>query len=183
MTEPGQASLEMLQQRMAARFVSGGPGVAISGAVWIVAGLVTLKYGIVSGFAILFVGGMLIHPLSLLALRVIGSASRSHIANPLERLALEGTAILFAGLLLAWLLLPQEPLFVFPIVALSIGVRYFQFRTLYNEPLYWMLGGAIAAIGTGGVLHYLPETAVLIAVGVVELGFAAAIIWRWRLTQ
>ncbi len=135
------------QHDMARAHVRGAPGVLVSGLVWLVAGAVWDKYGVSTGLVALFVGGVLIFPLSLLVARLLFRAPRGLAGNPLERLALESTFMLFAGMFLAYCFLRVAPALAFPAMAVSIGVRYFVFRTVYGNPVYWVLGGILAALG------------------------------------
>lgn len=174
-------SLAASQRRLSADYTGGAPGVLVSGAVWLVAGLVAQRAGIATGFAALFFGGMLIQPLSVLVARGVFKAPKPSSPNPLERTAIESTVGLFAGLFIAWLLLKSAPWLVFPTVAVAIGARYFVFRTLYGDALYWALGAtllAIAAIGALGLA--LTGATVPIVVGAAEVVFGAAIVIRQR---
>lgn len=113
--------LKTAQNDMANAYVNGAPGVAVSGLAWIVAGLVWMRAGIQTGFTALFIGGMLIVPLSLVAARLLFRAPKPAKDNPLERLALESTFTLFAGIVIAYGLLQVAPAAAFPIMAIIIA--------------------------------------------------------------
>ncbi|MBX9614377.1 MAG: hypothetical protein K2X25_02160 [Caulobacteraceae bacterium] len=161
------------QRDMSGAHVRGAPGVLVSGLVWLIAGWLWTNQGVVNGFYGLFVGGILIFPLSLLVSRVIFRAPAGIKGNPLERLALESTFILFAGILLAWCFLRVAPELAFPAMAVAIGVRYLVFRTIYGSVVYWLLGGVIAALGAwvAMVPTELPLNFALI-VGAIEVCFS-----------
>lgn len=135
------------QQDMARAHVRGAPGVLVSGLVWLVAGGLWARYGVATGFAALFVGGILIFPSSLLISRLVFKAPKASPGNPLEGLALESTFMLFAGIFLAYCFLRVAPELAFPAMAIAIGARYFVFRTVYGNPAYWVLGGSLATLG------------------------------------
>ncbi|WP_157072382.1 DUF7010 family protein [Brevundimonas bacteroides] len=158
------------QRDMARVHVRGAPGVLVSGLVWLIAGWLWLNQGVANGFYALFVGGMLIFPLSLLLSRAVFRAPARTKGNPLERLALESTFILFAGILLAWSFLRVSPELSFPAMAVAIGVRYFVFRTIYGSVVYWFLGGVIALLGAAMALTTLelPVNLALV-VGAIEV--------------
>lgn len=164
------------QQEMVSAHVRGAPGVLVSGLIWLVSGWVWQGYGVANGFYALFFGGILIFPISLVISRALFRAPKASPGNPLERLALESTFILFAGMLLAYCFLRVAPELTFPAMAVAIGVRYFIFRTIYGNPVFWVLGAAIA--GLGGVVAWshltLPVNLALI-VGAIEVGFALVI--------
>ncbi len=164
------------QQEMVTAHVRGAPGVFVSGLVWLIAGWLWASYGVVSGFYGLCVGGMLIFPGSLLISRVLLRAPKASPGNPLERLGLESTFILFAGILLAYCFLRVAPDLAFPAMAVAIGVRYFVFRTIYGNPVYWILGGCIAtAGGLVALAHLTLPVNLALVVGAIEVSFSAAI--------
>ncbi len=135
--------VDAAQRDIAATHAGGAPGVFVSGVAWFTAGLVGLRHGPQAAFAVLFLGGMLIVPGSLLIERVLFNAGRSASGNPLERLGLESTAVLFAGILIAFALLRAAPDLAFPALAVAVGARYFAFRTIYGDVAYWVLGAAL----------------------------------------
>ncbi|WP_174296664.1 DUF7010 family protein [Sphingomonas bacterium] len=87
---------------------------------WLTSGLVGLRHGRQAAFAILSLGGMLIVPVSLLIRRGLLDAGRPAFGNPLERLGLESTAVLFAGILIAFALLRGAPDLAFPALAVAV---------------------------------------------------------------
>jgi hypothetical protein len=64
------------QRDIATAYVGGAPAVCVSGVVWLIAGLIELVHGAEVAFAVLFVGGMLIVPTSLLIGRVLFGAGK-----------------------------------------------------------------------------------------------------------
>jgi hypothetical protein len=169
------------QSDMSRAHVHGAPGVFVSGAVWLVAGALWDRHGVTAGFSALFIGGILIFPASMLISRVVFRAPAAIRGNPLERLALESTFVLFAGILLAWCFLRVAPELAFPAMAVSIGVRYLIFRSIYGHVLYWVLGAALTAVGALAALALvaLPVNLALI-VGGIEIGLSAAILMLGR---
>lgn len=165
------------QHEMATAHVRGAPGVFVSGMVWLVAGWFWARHGVADGFYALFLGGILIFPGSLLLSRLVFRAPKASAGNPLERLALESTAFLFAGLLLAFWFVRVAPELVFPAMAVTIGVRYLVFRTIYGNPVYWVLGGTLAVIGAGLAMApvTLPVNLALI-VGAIEVVLSLVIL-------
>jgi FtsH-binding integral membrane protein len=169
------------QRDLAAASIGGAPGVLVSGLVWLAAGLVWQDWNVALAFGALFAGGMLIVPASLAIARLVFRAPQVSPGNPLGRLGLESTFVLFGGILLAYIMLHTAPKLVFPAMAITIGVRYFAFRTLYDEPTYWLLGASLAAIGAVSAMGLvtLPINLAL-AVGMIEIGFAALLFARWK---
>jgi hypothetical protein len=136
-------------------FVGGGPGVIGSGLVWCAAAIAEMKAGVGVGFAVLFLGGMLIFPLSLMTARAVFRRARPQSGNGLIPIALESTAAMIAGLLAAYLFLAHAPSLVFPVSALAVGTHYFAFRTLYGDAIFLLLGGGIAALGLNAIFDWI----------------------------
>jgi hypothetical protein len=164
------------QQDMSRAYVRGAPGVFVSGVVWLIAGALWQTRDLATGFAALFVGGILIFPVSTLLCRLAFRAPKASLGNPLERLALESTFMLFAGIFLAWCFLQAAPELTFPAMAVAIGVRYFVFRTVYGSAIYWVLGGCLAAAGVVAALDViaLPVNVALL-VGAIEIVLSVAV--------
>lgn len=173
--------IAVAQRDLSSAYIGGAPAVFVSGVVWLIAGLVELKYGAEIAFGALFIGGMLILPVALLIGHFLFGAPRGPAGNPLQRLGFESTVVLFAGIFIGYALLRVAPALAFPALAVVIGARYFSFRTIYDEPVYWVLGGVLAAIGTLAIASstWLP-IGFLLLVGLVECAFAALLLVRWK---
>ena len=182
MTEPAP-SLAAAQRDLSQAYAGGAPGVLVSGLVWLVAGTVWQLHGTAAAFAALFIGGMAIHPLGSLIGRMAFGASRSTIGKPLETLAIEATIPLFAGVMIAWVLLIRAPDIAIPVFAIVVGARYFLFRTLYGEMAYWALGGAILLAGALALFGIGLPVNLGFIVGAIELAAAAWILQRWRVRR
>lgn len=136
-------------------FVDGGPGQLVSGLVWFVSAIAASKGGIRVGFAVLFFGGMLIFPLTLVTTRAVFHRARTQDANALIPIALESTAAMIAGLFGAYLLVGRSPDLVFPLSTLVVGTHYFSFRTLYGDATFLILGAVISVLGLNAIFHWL----------------------------
>lgn len=168
------------QDELRAAGQGGAPGVFVSGLAWLAADAAWYVAGPLYAFAALFVGGMLIFPSSFAIARAF-RAPKPTKGNPLNALGFEVTVPLFAGLLIAFALLPFSETFGFAALAVVVGARYFAFATLYRERLYWLLGALLFAIGTGFAIKdgALPFH-ITLAVGATELVFAAWLFTRWN---
>ncbi|HEV2597551.1 DUF7010 family protein [Sphingopyxis sp.] len=172
--------LSAAQQDLARAYAGGAPGVLVSGLVWLIAGAVWQLHGTMAAFAALFFGGMAIHPLGVLVERIAFHAPKATIGKPLEALAIEATFPLFAGVLIAWVLLVRAPDLAIPVFAAIVGTRYFLFRTMYGEIAYWALGGAFLLIAAPTLFGVAWPVNIGFLIGVAELIFAALILQRWR---
>jgi hypothetical protein len=163
------------QQDLRRAYVGGGPGVIISGLVWLVATWTLHNRGVSVGFAALFFGGMLIFPLTKLVCRALFRRENESSSNPFGLTVLECTIAMIGGLFAAWLFLSSNPALVFPLAAVAVGTHYFIFKTAYGNHLFWLLGAVVTAIGIGDI--YLPQMRgwTALSVSVTELIFGLAL--------
>ena len=160
-------------------YVGGGPGVLVSSLVWFAAGIVERVQGIPTAFAALFLGGMLIFPVSAIAARLVFRREKEAPGNPLGRTALESTIAMIGGLFAAWLFLPFRPDYVFPLAAIAVGTHYAVFKTVYGDRLFWLLGALITAIGFIAIYEVVPiPGGPIFAVALIELAFAILLTMR-----
>lgn len=171
-------TIDEAQQELRKAYLGGAPGVLISGLAWLAAGLTQLYVGFQPSIAVLFVGGMLIFPLSI-ALSRLARAPAPTKHNPLMSLGFESTIVLFAGLFAGFSMLFVAPALAFAMVAIVTGARYFIFSTLYGQRLYWLLGAVLMGLGAANAMMSgnLP-IALPIAFGVAELCFAPVLYLR-----
>lgn len=169
------------QRDLRRAYVGGGPGVFVSGLVWIAAALVEAGKGVGPAFAMLFFGGMAIFPVSAMASRLLFRREKEASVNPLGAIALESTIAMIGGLFAAWLFLRFQPDYVFPLAAIAVGTHYAVFRTIYGDLLFWVLGGLITAVGLVAIFDVVPiPGGPILAVGVIELLFAVLLTMRAR---
>ena len=138
---------EDAQQNMNLAYFGGGTGVLVSGLVWCIAGFVALLHSNQSSMLTLFFGGMFIHPLAMLLSKALKRSGNHDPKNPLGKLALESTIILFVGLFLAFYVAKLQAEWFYPIMLMIIGVRYLVFNTLYGMKVYWILGASLMFSG------------------------------------
>lgn len=178
MTEP---TLKAAQADLGRAFIGGATGVFVSGLVWLIAGGVWIMHGGNAAFWALFFGGMAIFPLGLLLAKAVFKAPPVGVGKPLERLGLESTFVLLAGVAVAWALLPFGAERAIAVLAIIVGARYFSFRTLYDELAYWMLSAAFVALGAGALFGFGTKgPAMALAIGAVEVVAAVLIYRRWK---
>jgi len=155
-------------------YLDAGPGTIISGLAWAVAAGAEARSGIGTGFVVLFFGGMLIYPLSLLISRVLLRRAAESPDNPFGRLILESTIAMLAAFLPAWLFLETAPALVMPLAALAVGVHYFAFRTAYGLSIFWLLGAVLTAMSLAAIYRVFPlPGAFVLAVAIVEILFGS----------
>jgi len=167
------------QQDFRRAYVDWGPGVLVSGLVWLAAASTAQSQGIGRGFAVLFVGGMIIHPVSTVLCRTLFGRAKEATGNPLAGAALESTIAMIGGLVAAWLLIPLRSEYVFPVAAIAAGTRYAVLKTIYGDRLFWLLAGLMSGVGllvifVGAPLPLSPA----FAVGGIEVMFAGRFLAR-----
>ena len=163
------------QLSMRRNYLSGGPGVVVSGVVWLIGAASVWRAGFETGMWTFFAGGALIHPVSV----VICTLLRGKTPPPdpkLVQLALLALPILFAGVVGAFVMSHRSPDFLFPIMACAIGVRYLTFQHIYGLKTFLLLGALLIAVGAGANSISPPLLAVPVAVGVIECMCG---LWLW----
>ncbi|MDE1468309.1 DUF7010 family protein [Aurantiacibacter sp. D1-12] len=165
-------SVEAAQADQRRAFGNGGPGTAISGLVWLVAGIVYARSDLANGFAALFFGGFLIFPLTLLVTRGILKLPAEDKANPLIKIVPECTIQMVAMLGAAWLLIPVLPEAVMPVAVLAVATHYFPFQSAYGLRSYWLLGAITTALGCTALFMQVPQgPALMWAMAAIEIAF------------
>jgi hypothetical protein len=174
----GDMVISDAQDDLRRAYVGGGPGVMISGLVWLAATLTLHAHGIADAFAVLFFGGMLIFPGAKLVSRTVFRRENESSNNPFGMTGLESTIAMMGGLFAAWLFLSSTPELVFPLAAIAVGTHYFVFKTAYGDRLFWLLGGIVTAIGFGDIFitHMRGLTALLVTIS--ELAFGLTLTFR-----
>lgn len=141
------AGLTAAQRDMRNAYMEGAPGALVSGLVWAVAGCIAAWSSPSGAVWALFIGGVFIHPVSVLLVRALGRSGRHAHNNPLGALAMATTVWMIMMLPLAYgVSLLRIELF-FPAMLFVIAGRYLCFQTLYGTRLYWIFGAALALAG------------------------------------
>ena len=174
-----QLSLDQdLQSAMRRTHLDGAPGVAASGAVWLVSAVVCFGLGVPKAVWALLIGGALISPLSNVLKKLLGAPSEAKPNNALNHLALATTIWLIACCFMAFGLYLHDETWFFPARMLTIGSRYLVFSILFGLTIYWVLGGLL--IGAGALAFYLSSPALYSALvgATVEIAFAVILFSR-----
>ncbi|SFP99236.1 DUF7010 family protein [Sphingomonas rubra] len=166
------------QQDFRRAYVGGSPGVLVSGLVWLAAAITSQGHGVGRGFAVLFIGGMIIHPLSTVLCRKVFGRAKEVAGNPLAGAALESTISMIGGLVAAWLLIPLRAEYVFAVAAIAAGTRYAMFKTIYGDRLFWLLAGLMSGVGVLVIFGAVPSLSPAFAVGGLEVIFAGIFLAR-----
>lgn len=140
------------QTDMRQGYANGSIGIIVSGLIWLISAIITYQYSAKQAVWVLLIGGMFIHPASMLLSKVIGLSGTHTKRNPLGNLALEGTIFMIMCLPLAFGLSLQYVEWFFQGMLLIIGGRYLTFASIYGIRIYWILGAVLG--GAAYLLFY-----------------------------
>lgn len=159
------------QLNMRQGYAGGSIGVLVSGTVWLVTAAASLYLQPLQTLWILLMGGVLIHPLSLVLYRLMGLKTESAKGNPFTKLAMEGTLFMIFCMPLAYGLSLQSAEWFFLGMMVIIGGRYLTFNTLYGNQMYWWLGFALGASAYLLFQFTAAIVVILVTAGVIEMCF------------
>ncbi|WP_242928631.1 DUF7010 family protein [Pontibacter vulgaris] len=174
--------LQNAQRNMRDAYQNGYPGVVVSGMVWLVSALVAIYVSPNKAVFTLLIGGVFIHPVSMLLNKVLGAVGAHAPGNPLGKLAMEGTAFMIMCLPLAYGLSFQKVEWFFQGMLLIIGGRYLHFATLYGSKLYWAIGiGLGLAAYVLFTMNALSHKTLMVGAAIeILFGLIMLAILRWR---
>jgi hypothetical protein len=155
----------------------------VSACAWLVAAFVSIQQSPQRGVIALFVGGVLIHPVSKVVTKLLGRSARHAPGNPMAKLAMQTTVWLIACLPLAYVVSEYRINWFFPAMLLVIAGRYMVFSSIFGSSTFWACGSAL--IATAYVLYATaaaPQTGAL-AGAALEALFSATLFARSRLPR
>ncbi len=173
---PELTTLAAAQRDMRLAYLGGVPGVLVSGLVWAVACCVATWVSPERAIWALFIGGVFIHPLSVVLVRLLGRTGRHARDNPLGALAMATTVWMIMMLPLAYAVSLLRLDLFFPAMLLVIGGRYLCFQTLYGNRLYWIIGAVLALAACGLFKLNAPAALGAFAGALIEIVFAGALL-------
>lgn len=166
--------IQQAQSDMRRGYMSGATGILASSIAWAAATACVFLVSPQQAVWVLFIGGAMIYPASLLISKVLGAPGTHTRGNPLAGLAGATTFWMILSLPLAYAASLLQIEWFFPAMLLIIGGRYLTFGTLYGMRLYWLLGFALAGAGMAlGVLNAPPLVSAA-AGSAIEFVFAIA---------
>jgi hypothetical protein len=175
-----ERTIQQAQADMRQGYLSGAPGVLVSGLVWLSAGLVAALHAPRTAVLVLLLGGAAIFPLALALTKVLGASGKHASGNPLGGLAAEGTFWMLAGCAIAYGMHVVRIEWFFPTMLLVIGGRYLTFHTLYGLRVYWACGAVLCVAGVALALARAPAATSALAGAVIEIIFAMIIFIQAR---
>ena len=179
-TENSAATIAGTQREMRLAYYGGASGMLTSATVWLVAGIVSLAGPPERAFWALFIGGMLIHPVSGLLNKALGRAGKHSAGNPFGPLALATTFWMILMMPLAYGVSRLHVEWFFPAMLFIIGGRYLTFFTLFGARIYWICGGALALAGLALGRASASPTLGAFSGAAIEAGFAVVLFVTMR---
>lgn len=168
------------QRDMRQAYYGGAPGILTSAMVWLAAAIVAVTVSPHKAVWALFIGGMLIHPVSVMWNKLIGRSGSHTAGNPLGSLAISGTVWMILMMPLAFAVSQLKIEWFFPAMLLIIGGRYLTFATMYGTRTYWFFGSTLVEAGVVlGLLHASPAAGAFTGAA-VEAAFGLAIFFATR---
>lgn len=172
---PMGTDLAQAQADMRHAYYGGAAGMLASSLAWACAAIAAVQASPRQAVWVLFVGGMLIHPVGVLVSKALGRPGQHARDNPLGALAWASTLWLIFSLPLAYAVSLLRMEWFFPAMLLVIGGRYLVFSSLFGMPVYWACGLSLAGAGyLLGSTGAAPATSA-VAGAAIEVAFAAAI--------
>lgn len=155
-------------------YVGGFFGQLVSGVVWLAAAAVGTWASLDAAAAALWLGGMLIFPLTSLCLRLSRRPASLPPGHPMIGLATQIAFTVPAGLLLAVLVGQYRPEWFFPAGMVIVGAHYLPFVFLYGERLFAVLAALLVSLGVAIIFWApgAPDTTGGWVTGAVLVGFA-----------
>lgn len=180
MPESNPTRFNDAQNEMRSAYNSGAIGMLTSAMAWYIAAAVAARLSEQKAVWALFIGGMLIHPVSVLFVKILGRTGKHSPNNPLGALAIASTFWLIFSLPLAYVVSLYRIDLFFPAMLLIIGGRYLTFASLFGLKIYWLCGLALAiAAYVLASQHAQPIYGALVG-AMIETLFGVLIFWQAR---
>lgn len=165
-------NIEEAQRDMRLAYTAGSTGAFASGLIWISSGIVALLSTQIAAMSTLFFGGMLIYPLGLLFDKAMHRSGKHQSNNPLAKWAALSTFMIFIGLFIAYYSYQIEASYFFPIMMITIGLRYSTFQYFYGMKIYWTFAATLVASGVLSLILIHQFYVAALLGGIIEIGFS-----------
>ena len=168
------------QTDMRTGYTNGSVGIIVSGVVWLISAIICYQFSAKQAVWSLLIGGMFIHPLSMLVSKVLGLKDAHTKGNPLANLAMEGTVFMLMCMPIALGLSLQHTEWFFQGMLLIIGGRYLTFASIYGMKLYWLLGGLLGVSAYLLFFLQIPSFGSLLTGSSIEILFGIYMFFSFR---
>lgn len=141
------STVQAAQRDMRHAYFGGAPGMMTSALVWAVAAVVCARLSPERAIWALFIGGMFIHPVAIVLVRMLGRPGNHTKGNPFGALAMATTIWMILSFAIAYAASMVRIEWFFPAMLAVIGGRYLTFATIFGARIYWVCGAALAVAG------------------------------------
>lgn len=177
------SSIQSAQIEMSRYYKGGSIRVIVSGIVWLLAAIISIKYNTKLAVWSLLIGGMFIHPVSLMICRVVEKKAVKPVNNVCNQLAIQSTFFMIVCIPLAYGLSFQRIEWFFLAMMLIIGGRYFIFVTIYGNQLYWLLGIALVIMAYLLFKIKADSSIILVISGLIEIFVGLLLFYQFKKTN
>ncbi|MHA7239604.1 DUF7010 family protein [Arthrobacter sp. TMS1-12-1] len=125
----------------------GSVGQLVTALVWAAAVIVASQGSLMSAAWALFLGGILIFPLTTLGLRILGGPSSLPKGHPMSALAFQLAMQIPLGVLVILALTAPQPGRFFPAAMVLVGAHYLPFVFLYGMSSFLLLALPLIVVG------------------------------------
>lgn len=165
--------IETAQREMRAIYLGGAVGQMISGVIWLISAALGTFVSVQAGLISLFLGGMVIFPLTQLVLKISGRPTSTGKDNSLNGLARQVAFIVPLCLPLIYAATMYQINWYYPAFLIVVGAHYLPFMFLYGIKQYAILAGLLIVGGIAFAV-LLPDVFVIGGWfgGIILVGFA-----------
>lgn len=173
-------TLAQAQTDMCKGYANGSIGIIVSGLIWLISAAVAYQYSANTAVWSFLIGGMFIHPVSVLLCKMIGLSGSHTKGNPLGNLAMEGTISMIMCLPIAFGLSLQYVEWFFQGMLLIISGRYLTFSSIYGIRFYWILGAVLAFAAYLLFYNRVQSFGTLLTGSLIEISFGLFMFLSFR---
>jgi hypothetical protein len=144
------------QLEMRSVYLGGAVGQMVSGIIWLISAALGTFVSTQAGIVSLFLGGMLIFPLTQMALKLSGRPASVSKMNPLNGLAMQVAFIVPLCFPVIYAAARFNINWYYPAFLIIVGAHYLPFMFLYGIRQYAILAGLMITAGVSFAL-LLPD--------------------------
>jgi hypothetical protein len=137
-------------------FLGGSVGQFVTGLIWLISAAAGTWGSNSAGILLLFLGGMLIYPITRLALRLLGRGGEVNPENPFSKYFLHSVIAMGASYPLVYAAILHNVNWFYPAFMLVTGAHYLSFILFYGMNQFGILAGVLIA-GAIALVTLVPE--------------------------
>jgi hypothetical protein len=145
-------SIDEAQGDVRRLYAGGFYGQLVSALVWLSAAAVATWFSTEGAVAVLFIGGVLIFPLTRVVIRLTRRPSSLPAGHPMAALAMQIAFTVPIGLAVVVAMLAGRGELFFPASMVIVGAHYLPFVFLYGMRMFAVLSGILVVLGVALLL-------------------------------